>query len=278
MSLSPSFAAVAVAGAAVLLATTGRADAGSKQACVDAHAEGQLLRNQGKLVLARDKFLKCASTACPPLVATECAGWVAELRAILPSVIFDVTTSLGVRTTDVRVFVDGALLLTRLDGLPHELDPGDHLLRFEGADGWVHEERVSEIVGEQNRRLTIRRESRLLVPEAASRPIPALVWVGGAVTVAAGVAFTTFGLLGTSKESSLEATCGPHSCSPDDVAVAKRDYVAADVFLGLAGVAAGTAIVAFILRPEQTERTKDRPKVTASATPYGGGLTVTGAF
>ena len=278
MPLIPSLAPLALAMAALLVAAPGSADSGSKQACIDAHAEGQLRRNQGKLVLARDKFLKCAATTCPPLVATECARWVAELRGSLPSVIFDVTTALGERTTDVRVFVDGALLLTRLDGLPHELDPGDHVVRFEGADGWVHEERVSEIVGEQNRRLTIRRAAEPLTPEVGSRPVPTLVWVSGAVAVAAGAAFATFGLLGTGKESSLESTCGPHSCSPDEVAVAKRDYVAADVFLGLAGVAAGTAVVAFFLRPEQTEGTKDRPRVSLSATPYGGGFTLTGTF
>src|SRR4029453_18549414 len=99
----------------------------------DTHLEAQRLRRAGKLRAARDAAVVCAQAACPPLIAADCASWKGGLDDLVPSLSFEARGPDGRDTAEVRVVLDGQLLLERLDGKTHEVDPGTHTLSFEMA-------------------------------------------------------------------------------------------------------------------------------------------------
>jgi hypothetical protein len=225
-----------------------------KQECVDAHAQGQVERGQGQLVRAHESFLKCASTACPTIVASECRTWSAEIVTSIPSIVVVAKDAQGQETADVRVTLDGAPFLDRLDGLAHDVNPGPHVLRAEGPAGAAREERIVVLVGEKERKVEVSFVVAAPAPPAGPvttyRPVPLLSWVSAGVTVVGLVSFAAFGVAGNAKENGLEGGCGvSHVCSPESLTPVKTDYVIADVSLGVAGVAAVAAVTSFLLRP-----------------------------
>ncbi len=107
------------------------ADEMSKEACVEAHSQGQDAREQGKLSLARKLFLTCAQSSCPALVQSDCARFADELERYQPSLSFAARDGRGNDLPDTSVYLDEALIATRLDdGRPREVDPGRHVVRF----------------------------------------------------------------------------------------------------------------------------------------------------
>ena len=108
-----------------------------RQQCLDAHSQGQDLRDKGKIVEARDAFLLCAQSSCPSLVQADCAQFSAEVSRLVPSVSFVARSSDGKDLPATRVFVDDVLVAERLDtGATRDLNPGRHQLRL------VHDGRV----------------------------------------------------------------------------------------------------------------------------------------
>ena len=102
-----------------------------KMQCITADTEGQSLRLSGKLLLARKRLSVCAATSCPGIVRDDCLQRIAELEAVLPTVLFTATNGYGRPLVAVRVTVDGELLTDRLDGRPLPVDPGEHVFAFE---------------------------------------------------------------------------------------------------------------------------------------------------
>src|SRR6185436_4839284 len=102
------------------------ADGPSKEVCVDSHSKGQDARDQGKISLARKLFLTCAQATCPALVQGDCARFTDDLTRLQPTISFVARDSNGADLPDTTVYVDEALLTTRLDGQLHDLDPGKH--------------------------------------------------------------------------------------------------------------------------------------------------------
>jgi hypothetical protein len=104
----------------------------SKEACVDAHSRGQDARDAGKVSLARKLFLSCAQNACPALVQSDCAKFANDLDQQQPTLTFAARDSNGNDLPDTTVYVDDILIVTRLaDGLPHDADPGSHVIKFQ---------------------------------------------------------------------------------------------------------------------------------------------------
>lgn len=102
----------------------------SKEACVDAHSRGQDAREQGKLSLARKLFLSCAQNACPAAVQSDCARFADDLTNMQPTVVFGARDGSGNDLPNTSVYVDGTLVATTIDGKPHDLDPGNHVIKF----------------------------------------------------------------------------------------------------------------------------------------------------
>jgi hypothetical protein len=243
----------------VLLTLTATVRADDKTACVDAYKQAQLRRKAGALLEAREQLLICARDVCPNVVKTDCVPWLGEVTRAIVTVVVDATDAEGKALTDVRVSADGAMLTARLDGRPIEIDPGDRVLRFETPGAPPVEQRVLLIAGERERRLRVTLARRdLLLPQplqSAAAPPPAHlgpfsvpVVVLGGVGVVGAAGFLAFGLIGNGEKRDLDqAMCKPN-CPSSQVAAAERNYVLADVSLGVGVVSFAVATVLFLTR------------------------------
>ena len=76
--------------AAILLAAmTTRAPAWGApptKRCIDAAESGQQLRGAGKLMESRKAFGVCTAPACPAAVRRDCARWIEEVDAAIPTI------------------------------------------------------------------------------------------------------------------------------------------------------------------------------------------------
>src|SRR5262249_2336303 len=134
---------------------------------------------------------------------------------------------------------------------PVFLDVGNHRLKIE-SDGYVPVERdIVAADGETGRVVAVTMQH---VPVATttdtppvakveesdvkrSRPIPWTVYALSGVAIAGAAGFTVFGLQGDSARSNLDSKgCAPH-CPSDDVDRMSRNYLIADVALGVGIVA-----------------------------------------
>jgi hypothetical protein len=124
-------AIVGVACALFSLASAGECRAASKEECLDSHGRGQDLRDQGRLTVARQTFLACAQSSCPPLIQADCSRYGEELDRLVPTVSFAARDPEGADLPDTAVYVDDQIVATRLDdGKSYDLDPGKHVVRF----------------------------------------------------------------------------------------------------------------------------------------------------
>src|SRR5690349_6253023 len=107
------------------------AEGPSKAECVDAYDASQRARRDGKLREARDRLFVCSNLACPEVVKPQCTQWLAEVEASLPTIVLEAHDGDGNPLSDVRVSIDRGLISERLTGRALEVDPGDHVVRFE---------------------------------------------------------------------------------------------------------------------------------------------------
>src|SRR5580704_5018677 len=77
--------------------------ADEKQACSDAYQLAQTLRDQHKLVKAREQLRVCAAATCPGFISKECTGWLKDVDARVPSVVLTAKDAAGADVTDARV-------------------------------------------------------------------------------------------------------------------------------------------------------------------------------
>jgi hypothetical protein len=235
--------------------TASSAHADATHDCVQAANAGQALRDDGKLISARDLFVKCSAEVCPTLVRDSCQRWSSEVEERLPSITLGAKSESGEDLAHVSVSIDGAVVARELDGHAIAVDPGPHQLMFE-ADGLVplHQSLIVR-EGEKARpvvaTLTARRRESVVAPKPAStsqRRIVPLVITGG-VAVVGLAAFSVFGLWGKSERDHLESTCAPtETCAPGDVSAARTKLITADVSLAVSVVGAGL-FTAFLVAP-----------------------------
>jgi len=230
------------------------------RACIVASDEGQKLRDEGKLIAARDRFIQCARDACPEPIRKECSQWLNALEPRVPSVVLEARGSRGEDLTGVRVTIDGVAVNKTLDGRAIAIDPGPHRFRFEVNRRAPVEKRVIVREGEKGRRVRVvidtavgAGHARAGPPRAALReePISRLTVVAlvlGGVGVAALGGFALLGVTGQSEKNHLEDTCAPtRTCASADVDAARNKLIAADVLLGVGVVAVGIAVTLFVL-------------------------------
>jgi hypothetical protein len=243
--------------ALIVLAAT-RAHAGP-EACFNAAVDGQTQRDAGKLLAARAQFIACAKSACPDEVQKDCARWLGELDATLPTVVFGARDASGRDLVDVRVTVDGTPVGDTAQGKPVPLDPGTHRVKFE-RDGSPPVEQVLVVrAGEKNRSVVA--DLAGASKEESHVPIATFV-LGGVGVVALGV-FAYVGAHGVSERHRLGCDVG---CSASDKSSVDRQLLVADVALlvGVASLAAGTIV--WLVQPKP-----NKPSVGLGVAPIARG-------
>ncbi|HEV3189833.1 MAG TPA: hypothetical protein VGY54_05010 [Polyangiaceae bacterium] len=167
---------------ATFVTTAALAD--DKAACLDAAARGQRFKDNHKLVEARQQLRVCAAAACPAVVQSDCATWLAEVDAALPSVVVTAKNGAGADLIDVKVSMDGQLLVASLDGHAVAMNAGPHTFHFTAADGSTLDRQVVVHEGEKNQAVAVVLGA---APTPPARP-PAPVTGPTAETPAAGTA------------------------------------------------------------------------------------------
>lgn len=246
-----------------LAATSSPAHADEKRACVAASDEAQKLRDERKLVKAREQMLLCARDACPSVIRKDCSQWLTEVEASLPSVTLSARDSGGHDIAAAHVTLDGAVLTDKLDGKAIFVDPGPHTFKFEVEGKPAVEQQTVVREGERNRAVTAQFSGGEAVPVAAppvhdntpppnepehkKTPVVGYAVTGIGVLALGGAA--VFWLTGKGAVSDLKNGCGvPFAgqttghCQQGDVDAAKTKLLVGDILAGVGIVAVGVGV------------------------------------
>ena len=277
-------------GSFLLWALPARAD---NEACLSAHEKAQIERMQGRYVEAHAQLLACAQASCPGGVRNDCKGWLGEVEASLPTLVFAVSEASGRDLVDVRISADGKLLDERADGRSLTLNPGLYTLRFE-AEGYVTQEQqvlVREAEKQRIIRVTLQpvgpsvspasnqpaAHTDASSPDARQRRLLLTSYVLGGAAVASLAVGIGFGVSGKKKYDELKAEGCEPDCPPGEVESGKRRYVIADVAFAAAGAFAITSVITLVLglrrgRPDRP------PPAQVAITPRAASLTWNAVF
>jgi len=236
----------------LLLGAWAQATPPSVQECVAASGAGQEHQKQGALFSARKEFEICSSSSCPQLVSTDCTRWLEEVITAMPSI--NIVARLNGVDQSAVVRLDGAPWLDRLTGRPVDIEPGDHDVEVE-AGGVKQTQRLVVVQGEKNRVVVFALTGVVtapVIPVAVTPQAPSargfptwpVVFTAGAVAGAA--SFTILGLTGKSQLATLVAQpcASTKTCNPAQTAAISRQFLAADISLGV-GIASALAAGAF---------------------------------
>jgi hypothetical protein len=275
--------AIAFFTAMTILAPSMAFAAPDKAACLAEYEETQKLKKSGKLLDAKKHALVCAQDGCPAVVRDDCTSWSVELEKSIPTIVLVVTDSEGHDVTDAVAYVDGKKVTAHLEGKAIALDPGAHKLRLEREGYDTIEQDVVAHEGDKNRNVNVKfpkkgGDAAAPAPVTTapvdttttthSKPVPTAAWVFTGLGVAGLAGFAVFGLMGSSKKSDLDAKFCKPACAQADVDAAKRDFLVADVALGVGVVSLGIATVLILTRGQEPTAA---PAVGLAITPHVGG-------
>lgn len=228
--------------------------------CSAAAVRGQKLRRDGHFNQAALEFARCADNTCRADIVKDCAGWLEETRSAAPSIVVAVHDDRGLDVLDAVVRVDNQRIAPEAAARAISLDPGPHSLVVSrpGAVGVTESIVLRE--GEKMRAISVQLpSSRAAIPPEAKddlrppttdRPIPASVYVFGALGVASLGTFGVAAAIGDSDWS--RSNCG-NGCLADDAGRVRRELLVADVALGIGLVASGIATWLYLQRPSRPE-------------------------
>jgi len=257
-----------------------------KRICVEASEQAQAERRDGKLMSARDDLVVCAQEKCPAVVKEDCAKWLAEVEAAIPTVSLGARTEAGADIAHATFWVDGVVSEDASAGKVISLDPGVHKVRVE-ANGETMESEVVARAGEKNRAVTIVFAARSASPVVDPVPVapagPAHAsrspwpFILGGIGIASLGAFTYFAVSGINDRSELNSTCAPH-CAQSDVDSIRTKFIVADI-TGVVGVASlGAAAWLWFSSPKPSARSAGPTAVGFVPLPAGGAVTVSGSL
>ena len=240
--------------ALLLFAPTASAD-DAQDACMAQADRGQSLRDESKLIEAREQFLSCARDPCASVISKQCATWLQAVDAQMPTVAFRARGADGKDISLVRVLVDGRPRVESLDGHPIAINPGVHSFVYQHAGSPDVEDTVVIRAGEKNRPLDV----RFATPAAAvERPPPRpepkarafrVPWLAAASLGAATGLFFTTGIIVASASSDaayLRKTCAP-DCPLSSVDGVRNLIAVANVTLVMAIAWLGVGALSLIL-------------------------------
>jgi hypothetical protein len=219
-------------------------------ACVAAHSHGQAERNAGRLQSAKADFISCSTAGCPSEIQSECASFLAEVEGFMASVVFAAVDEEGHDATDVKVTVDGQVVVDKLTGLATTLDPGSHEIMYTWPDGFQQKQTVVVAQGEKNRRVELRREPKpVAAPKApplniTPKKTPVLAYVLTGVGALALGSFAAFAITGKSAEHEMDG-CKPY-CKQSQADKMRLRYLIADISLGVGVVSLGAGGYLFL--------------------------------
>jgi hypothetical protein len=127
-----------------------------------------------RLVEALRLLEACATAGCSPAVQRQCAAHHARIEDDLPSIVPLVTDETDAPVVDVDVTMDGAPLVSGIDGRAVAVDPGLHELTFLRKDVVIAKRKVVVAQGQRNHLVAV----TLRPPEPQDRPrasLPAVV-------------------------------------------------------------------------------------------------------
>lgn len=262
----------------MLLPASALADA-TKEACVSSATNGQLRRDEGKLLAAHESFLACAREECPTVVREDCSKWAEQTRAQLPSIVLGARDDEGRDRTNVVVTLDGAPFATTLDGLPKMLDPGPHRLHLTSGD-LVADVEVALRAYEPPRVVVVTLRApdraagagRLVAPDGAParRPVWPVIALGG-VSLGAAVTAASLVVVAHGQSNDLDDRCAPR-CTSSDTAGLERSLLFANVTAGVSILALAGALFVGLFRSGPATVTT-QPSVSMGPLPLerGGG-------
>lgn len=227
-----------------------------KRECLAAYADAQEQRLRGALLASREQLLMCSRDDCPAPIIHDCSEWLGQVERDLSSVVFAVSDEAGRDLPSARVLINGQPLAEHAEGRAQPLDPGAYqysveMNGYERAEGTIVMRQ-----SEKNRIVRVQLTKPRVIdlnptPPPAAEPsdsggfhVPVSAIVLGTTALVGVAGFTYFGLNGQSKRDAAERCtmdCGPL------IDAGKRDYIIADISLGVAVAAAGTALLITLL-------------------------------
>jgi hypothetical protein len=235
-----------------LLSFAAAAHADTTSECIAASEKGQQLRDDHKLVEAREQFLACARDACPPAVKKDCTDQAAEVEKRTPSVVVRAKGKDGQDLVAVHVTSDGKLLTEQLNGQAVTLNPGVHTFRFDAPDNPPIEQQVVLGEGEHERAVTANFGGGTIgggtptVEPKKGLPVGGIILgVVGLVGMGVGSAFYVIGLNQKSADETNPTGCkyGPTGCSTSEINDIRTKLVIGDIaFYGGVALLAGGII------------------------------------
>lgn len=241
--------------AALALSAVARGD--SIEECLSASERGQQERNEGYWKRARGSFESCARDVCPKEVRQDCHGWLTEVAARMPSLVFRARDRAGNDLRDVRVWIDDHLEMEQLDGRAIPVDPGPRRLRLERGKARVSVD-VVVVETEKVRLVEVTLDDPPAPPASSAPPrpldgaparsIPTATLVLGGVGALGVAGFAYLGLRAQGEADAMRGSCAP-SCPSARVDEARRDALLANVSLGVGVAALGAAAVLWWAAP-----------------------------
>jgi hypothetical protein len=232
-----------------------RADVAS---CVAAAEEGQVQRDERALAAARTSFLACADASCPAAVRKECASWLSDVDARIPTLVIAVRDARGHDVAGATVWLDEAELEPSALGRELDVEPGRHRLVARTGEREAQLE-ITASEREKGRLVTLvladpPAQAEEPAPEPAAEPA-GRPWLGPVVTLSAGALRAGgAGLLtlrARADADDLRGRCAP-ACSAGEVGKLESRLRVADVLL-ITGAAAVVAGAAWWLWPRRRE-------------------------
>ncbi len=241
---------------ALLWAAPARGDDAQKEACAAAYDTSQVLRDEGKLLLAREQLVVC-ERACPAKLAKDCGRWRGDIDKNLASVVLGARDGSG---APVAAWI-------AIDGRPAEpvgagevvLEPGVHRFHFERpADGAVIEK--SRQLARGDKRVAI----DAIFGAPANKPWRATgVQIGGFALLGVGTIMLG-GALGLAIKGHVDRgrlfDCKPN-CDPADVSAIKQKWDTAGVIGSVGAVMFGLGLGMVLV--SEANKPKDAVSLTA---------------
>jgi hypothetical protein len=228
--------------------------------CTAAYEQAQELRHEERLQAARAQLVICGET-CPGSFARDCATWLREIDALIPTVRVIVRGSDGREVTDARLSIDGQTVALKA-GESIAVEPGARAFRFTRPGSLDTELRVEVYAGERDHPVDVMlpnapppsppAASPDRAPPASTTPAPSRAgsFVAGGIGVGALATAGVLLLKGHIDRDSLESSCEPR-CTEDEVDGIRTAWTASAVSAGIGAIALGVAI---LLWPKEAPR------------------------
>jgi hypothetical protein len=272
-----SFASVVTTGAAGrALAQEAPTRDGAADECFSAAERAQPLLRQKRFREARVLLELCARDICPHAARSDCREWLAEATDAQSSIVISAHEVSGTGDTravrdvrGVRAVIDDSVVVDNADGTPIGIDPGRHRLRLERAGVQAVSQEIDVHEGERARVVDV--YWNVPVEVAPKRPVPPIVYVAGALGLAASGVGAYFEFAGLVQRHKLDTSCmSAQTCTQAQVDSARNQLRVGDVVLGSGLVFLAGATILYLARPATpTPRVPDPSGWIVGITPGG---------